>query len=318
METLSYKSQDIYNAALGCGFNNCGIIPISYLDGFEELLKERIKNVPESAEFYKNFERFLHVKELYSQVKSAIICTYDYSKYRYPEPLRKRYAKPFFFEPEKGRNDGYDKNRFEKLLTGLGINFVKADMSLFPYRYAAEKAGLGIIRNNNFFYAENGCYVALIGYLTDCDCTLIQDVKPRPCSPKCNLCQNACKTHALSAPHTMNPMKCVSFWTTFGKGQVPPYLCDEMYEQWLCGCDNCMDACPHNHRHNWDEGESFSDLEEIAPEITPDKVLEKSDDYLIEHVIAKTDNHLQPDEVSVLRLNTKRAIKFCEKNGLNS
>ena len=36
---------------------------------------------------------------------------------------------------------------------------------------------------------------------------------------------------------------------TFGKGAVPPFLTEGMYQEWILGCDNCQDACPHNRRH---------------------------------------------------------------------
>jgi len=177
-------------------------------------------------------------------------------------------------------------------------------------RHAAEQAGLGVVRKNNFFYTEKGSYVELIGFVIDSECQLIHKHNLTPCSDKCDLCQKACKTKSLSAPHTMDPFKCVSFWTTFGKGNVPPGLTEDMYEQWLCGCDNCQDACPYNHRHNWDEGEPFSDLEEIAPMLTPEKILEATDDFLREQIISRTADHLQPEDTEVLRRNAGRAKHY--------
>lgn len=107
----------------------------------------------------------------------------------------------------------------------------------------------------------------------------------------------------------MNPFQCISFWTTFGKGNVPPGLTEDMYEQWICGCDNCQDACPHNRKHNWDEGEAYSDLEEITPLLVPEKIITATDEFLKEQVISRTSDHLQPEDSEVLRINARRAIQ---------
>lgn len=82
-----------------------------------------------------------------------------------------------------------------------------------------------------------------------------------------------------------------------------------MFEEWICGCDNCQDACPYNRRHNWDEGESFSDLEEIAERLIPEELLKETDEFLKAEVIAKTDNHLMPEDTNVLSVNVARAIR---------
>lgn len=151
--------------------------------------------------------------------------------------------------------------------------------------------------------------------MIDQACTLIHHPNIKPCAESCTLCQQACKTKALSGPYTFDPGKCVSFWTTFGKGNVPEGLTGDMYEEWLCGCDNCQDACPHNRRHDWEQGEDFSDLAELAPVLTPEKVLEQSDEFLAEHVIPKTDNHLRPEDAPVLPRSAERALRFREKAG---
>jgi len=297
-------ANSVYQAALEYGFDNCGIIPIAAMDSFEANYRKRIEAVPTAASFYS----YTSAKEKFPWAKSIVICTYDFSRYRYPEELRGRYGKAFLLGPEKGKPYGYDAQGFMRWMTENGIRCQQGGFG--SMRHAAEQAGLGVVRKNNFFYTEKGSYVELIGFVIDSECQLIHKHNLTPCSDKCDLCQKACKTKSLSAPHTMDPFKCVSFWTTFGKGNVPPGLTEDMYEQWLCGCDNCQDACPYNHRHNWDEGEPFSDLEEIAPMLTPEKILEATDDFLREQIISRTADHLQPEDTEVLRRNAGRAKHY--------
>lgn len=50
--------QDIYDKALACGFDDCGIIPVDDMDGFQQRLQEREEKVPSSALFLSGNGRF--------------------------------------------------------------------------------------------------------------------------------------------------------------------------------------------------------------------------------------------------------------------
>lgn len=313
----SELAQSIRQVALDCGFDNCGIIPVANMDGFLEHYRQRMKTVPASAVFYKVVGDLAHVQKRFPWASSVVVCTYDYSKFRYPEQMRGRYAKAYFLSPEPGSTEGYDLKKLENWFSAQGIRFAGGEdfshESIGSLRHAGEMAGLGIVRKNNFFYTENGSYVLLFGYVIDTACSLIHENNLKPCAESCTLCKDACKTKSLSGPHTMNPLKCVSFWTTFGKGVIPPGLKEDMFEEWLCGCDNCQDACPHNRKVNWADGEDFANLKEIASMLTPEKVLEASDAFLAEQVLPKTMDHMRPGDESVLRKNAKRAIRYLQK-----
>ena len=170
--------------------------------------------------------------------------------------------------------------------------------------------GLGIIRKNNFFYNEKGSYVELVAYVIDKECELIHKNNLKECSEKCNLCQKGCQTKALKAPNTMEPLKCISFWTTFGKGIVPPNLKKEMFREWICGCDDCQDICPYNRTHNWEVGEDLEGLKELTPNLMADKIQNASDEFLINNVATLTDNHILAKDVSTLKKNAIRALSY--------
>lgn len=308
-------AQNIYDMALECGFENCGIIPISDLDGYKERLNERKKKVPESEQFYKALDKLTKIQEIYPWGKAIIVCTTWLGKYKYPESLQGKYAKSFFLSPESvpTSKEYKDKIKFETWLTENNIRWEGGEKygagRNIPLRYAALKAGLGIIRKNNFFYTEKGSYVELEGYVIDKECIYKQSFNLRPCPESCTICQKACKTHALSAPYTMNPMSCVSFWTTFGKGNIPSHLEESQFSDWICGCDDCQDACPYNRKQDWNSGEDFPGLNELEEIIQPQNIIQASDEVLCERVIPKTVGHIQAKDVNVLRICAERVLK---------
>lgn len=310
-------TEEICKQALRCGFDKCGIIPFSSLDGFDELFEKRLSDVPVSRYFYKNLEKLRDTRKRFPWAKSIVILVFDYGKFRFPKELWGKYAKAFFLEPEKKNTERLDLERLE---TWFRENAVKAEggehfgaLSVGSLRYMAMKAGLGTIRKNNFFYTETGSYNNLFGYVIDKECKLIHKCDILPCPEKCDLCRRACKTGALKAPYTMNPFRCVSFLTTFGNCDVPKGLSDKVYGEWVCGCDNCQDACPYNMRHDWSKGKALEELEDIAAMILPENYDELTDEFLIRYVIPKTSNHLQDKDIKALRKNAARSATNSKK-----
>lgn len=308
-------SKRIVEQALNCGFENCGIIPISDLEGYQERLEERKSRVSQSAGFYQRLERFNQVQTLYPWAKSIIVCTVWYGKYQFPPSLQGKYAKAYLLAEDRESNtEGYRKRKaFEQWMAETGIHFAGGDEhapgGIFPLRYAALKAGLGIIRKNNFFYTEKGSYYALNGYVIDRECEYRQSVSVPPCPEKCSICQKSCPTGSLCAPYAMNPTSCVSFITTFGQGNVPSGLKESQLQEWICGCDACQDACPYNRRHDWSAGQGFPGLCELEELLQPEQILTATDKVLAEKVTTRTDSHIPPSQTETLRKSAARVLK---------
>lgn len=236
-------------------------------------------------------------------------------KYQYPQSLQGKYAKAFMLSADAvpGSSRFQKKRDFEVWLSKQNLQFLggetNAPARLFPLRHAAVAAGMGIFRKNNFFYGPKGSYYELDGYLISEDCLYKHSCTIPPCSDTCTICQRACRTKALSAPYTMDPLSCISFWTTFGQGNIPPHLKEEQFSTWICGCDACQDACPYN-RHDWSQGEEYPEVAEIESLLQPENILQASDAVLREKVIPKTEYHILPDQVQTLKISAARALKY--------
>ena len=125
----------------------------------------------------------------------------------------------------------------------------------------------------------------------------------------------AAKTRCQTWPMSTNIAK-VFFWNAARKRDEMLELYDGKLSRTVLRRESGSNpadlagACPHNHRHDWDSGEIFPELEEIAPMILPQNYENLSDEFLIEQVIPKTDHHLQASDAPALRKNAKRAFKY--------
>lgn len=272
----------IKNAALEMGYEKCGIIKMSDINSYKERLEERIERIPEAKGFYQSQYRFIQAQETYPWAKSIVVCVRRYGKYNIPEHLKGVIAKYYLVDSRKDENskDFQDSLKFEKYMQELGIRAeTERKFGLTALRFAAMKAGLGMVRRNNFFYTENGSWVYLEAWLIDKELEAIETPNVRPCSEKCNLCIKACPSASLSEPYTMNPIACVSCITTFTGRDMPNEKYREEIGDWVYGCDACQDACPMNIKR-WSEEEEFPNLEELGQQISLEKIIKMDYEFL--------------------------------------
>ena len=306
-------SAQIHDAALQFGYESCGIIKLSDINGYKKYLDERIAKIPESKKIYGFYDAFDKLEANYPWAKAIVVCALWLGKYKFPASLEGKWGKYFILAPVTEPKSAAYKNM--KLFEAwLSDNNIKAESSpMLPLRHAAVYAGLGIFRKNNFFYGKNGSYYDLKAYLIDKDCEYKNICDIKPCAENCGLCQYACRTKALYAPYTMNPMLCISYLTTFGGGAVPDgcNLTDADLGTWVCGCDDCQDACPYN-KGDWSNGEVFYAMGELEALLQPESILAADDGTLIDKVVPKTAQHIKPDSqgCNILRVNAARALKL--------
>ena len=176
-------------------------------------------------------------------------------------------------------------------------------------RWAAMKAGLGIVRKNNFFYTESGSSVSLEAWITDRDMELIESSSFQACPKGCSACISSCPTGSLSSPYAMNPVACVSFLTTFGARDLTGDPLGARCGSWIYGCDACQDVCPFN-RDKWIERDELPAALEIAPRLTPESILEMDEKYYKDK-IQPLFFYLSPDELWKWKVNV---LNFMRNN----
>lgn len=306
MDSLALQ---IKSTALNMGYEKCGIIKIAAMSSYEEKLNERVERIPETKPFYERFYRFAHLQDTYPWAKSIVICISQYGKYHVPENLQGLIGKAYLFDSRRDQQSKelQDSLRFEEYMQGMGIKTeAERKFGVTALRWAAIKAGLGVVRRNNFFYTESGSWIHLEAWLIDKELELIEIPTVKECSEHCNLCVTSCPTASLVEPYTMNPATCISLLTTFGGRDLPHEKCNAQMGGWVYGCDVCQDVCPMNKKR-WNATEKFPALEDLSQHISLEKILEMDYNFL-EEVIQTKFWYINKEDVWKWKVNAINAM----------
>jgi len=266
---LADLAQKIKEKALELGYEKCGIIKISEVSDYSARLKERTSRIFLGGFQYSRFRRFAEPQKRYPWAKSIIALVSSYAGYNVPEGFDGIYGKAYMFDTRLDENCREAEMRRE-LASFLSAEGLKAEnepkFGITALRWAAYKAGLGIIRQNNFFYTENGSWCTIDAWLVDCEMELTEQPRLEGCLENCHNCVKACPTGSLSRPYTMSLMKCASFVTTMSADMrmgVPSMKTAEKLGSCLYGCDICQMACPFN-KGKFTGGSEFPGLKELS------------------------------------------------------
>lgn len=268
-------------AALDCGFTACGIIRIEEMKGYAEALEERAALFPESAPMFTRMKAHAEPDLAVPWARSVVICPVWYGKYRMPPHLEGVIGKSMCLDARKDPRSAEYKcaERFERTLEAMGLRCAsKHDFGITALRWAAARAGIGVVRKNNFFYTEQGSWNMLYAYLIDRELELKSRLNIKNCPENCGLCVKACPTGALAAPFATNGVACVAWLNSFGTCAPGKERYDRC-KGWIFGCDGCQDACPFN-RKAWSGTEDFPGLAELAPQLSYERILAMDDDAI--------------------------------------
>lgn len=262
--------------AVELGYDKCGIVPLERMAGYARHLDRRMRDFPETRTRYEKFHAFAVPQKQYPWARSVVICSFWYGTYRIPENLDGRVAKYYLTDGRRNaRSDGFKTCRaFAAYLQAQGLRIAfEPDFGATALRWAAQEAGIGIIRKNNFLYTERGSWQYLEAFLIDRPLEYVQSHNLRPCAAQCNLCQRSCPTRSLAAPYAMNRNTCVSDLTTWSGWDLTQEPLRDRFGDWIYGCDACQDACPHN-RNAWAGTEEFPGLEALSQRLSLLQIVE--------------------------------------------
>ena len=142
--------------------------------------------------------------------------------------------------------DGYAelREKLDAIGRRLGGSYrVLVDANQHVDREAAARSGLGFYGKNTMLITRGHGSWVVLG-------TLVTDQELEPTAPldadcgSCTLCVEACPTHALDEPGTLDATRCLSYWTQ-APAAIPEDYRAELGAQ-VYGCDICQDVCPWN------------------------------------------------------------------------
>jgi epoxyqueuosine reductase len=304
-------AEKISSRAVSLGFERCGIVHVGAMRGYAECLENRGRLFPESDGMLRMFSGYADPSVKYPWAKSVVICSWRYGVYRVPQNFAGRVGKAYLFDGRRdAAADAYKaKTALEKYITGeLGLRAATSEnRPVTAYRWAAQAAGIGMVRRNNFFYGDHGSYYTLAAFLTDAELEYIHPSASTPCPDNCDLCVKNCPTRSLESPYAMCATTCASFLLTMAKDEAIFERHSADLGGWIYGCDVCQDVCPHN-RGEWLGEKEFPGLAELGEHMSPESVLSMDYGYLRNAVVPKF-WYIAPQDAWMWKRNALNAIR---------
>ncbi len=250
MQNNNFHSPFIKQTATVLGFDYCGITKATFLNEDAKRLENWLsKGFNGTMQYMENyFEQRVNPQKLVPGAKSVITLLKNY----YPSQLQKTNT-PSISKYAYGKD--YHAVIKEQLYTFLhtlknkignfnGRGFV--DSAPVLERAWATKSGLGWIgKNGNLITKNNGSYFFIATLIVDIDLEY-DDIFTKDFCGSCTKCLDSCPTEAILPNKVIDGSKCISYFTIELKDELIPETMKGKFNNWMFGCDVCMDVCPWN------------------------------------------------------------------------
>lgn len=266
MDSGSQHTQWIKEEALRHGFDSCGISKAEFLEEEAPRLESWLKNGFQGQMSYmeNHFDKRLDPTLLVPGAKSVISLTYNY----FPEDIQR----PDSYKISKyAYGEDYHrvvKDKLRNLVLSMQEKIgsfhsrVFTDSAPVMERSWGQRSGLGWIGKHSLLISKSkGSYFFLAEIITDLELIEDQAFSTDHCGT-CTRCLDACPTEAIVPDKTVDASKCISYFTIELKNEIPTEFKDK-FDDWMFGCDICLDVCPWNRFSKPHKEERFKPSPEI-------------------------------------------------------
>ena len=249
MDAGSRHTQWIKEEALRLGFDSIGVSKAEFLEDEAPRLESWLQNGFHGQMSYmeNHFDKRLDPTLLMPGAKSVISLTYNY----FPKEFQREdsYKLSKYAYGEDYHSVVRDKLRdlvasMQKRLGSFHAR-VFTDSAPIMERSWAQRSGLGWIGKHSLLINKSkGSYFFLAEIITDLELQADTPFSTDHCGT-CTRCVDACPTQAIIPDKTIDASKCISYFTIELKDEIPAEF-REKFEDWMFGCDICLDVCPWN------------------------------------------------------------------------
>jgi len=243
------SKQDIIRNAAENGFEDIGFTTVDPFDSQLALLTERRQGYEWIEHSRMSLRQGTDPKNLMPEAKTIIVLIAVYYRKGYPTFMEGHFGR-CYLDDDRVTKDGLvlRVKAFRDFLRDHGVES-KVPPNL-PHKAAAARAGLGTFGKNCLFFsrkaARQSSWVSPVTVMVDQAFEPDTPTTGMGCPDWCrNACIAACPTRALKGPGHIDPRKCISYLSYYGKGLTPLELREPM-GLYVYGCDRCQNVCPRN------------------------------------------------------------------------
>ena len=218
-----------------------------YIERYKKWIKNNFNAKMDWME--RNIGQRRGVDEKFPWAKSVIVVADNYylDKERQPKALKiSRYAWGDDYHKVLQKKLKHVLEKFKKFDNEINGRVYVDTGPILEKAYGIE-SGLGWMGKNSLIIVPGyGSYVFLGLIILNREIEG-QRNKVTPQCGTCENCLNACPTGALEKPYVLNANKCISYFSIEKKDDFTKQEAAWL-QDWLYGCDICLDACPWNKK----------------------------------------------------------------------
>ncbi len=231
------------------GFEDIGFTTADPFESQREVLTERRDRYDWLSASGLDLMAGTDPRTVLPEARAIIVLLEHYFRHGFPHTMEMHFGRCYLDDDRMTKDNLAPRiQAFRQFLTDHDVAS-KVPFNV-PHRLAAARAGMGTFGKNCLFYsnrvARRSSWVLPIAVVVDREFEPGRPTLEVGCPDWCkNVCLIACPTGALVGPRSIDPRRCISYLTYYGRGLTPLDLREPM-GLWVYGCDRCQNVCPRN------------------------------------------------------------------------